>query len=383
MTGERPGAYVPEVDALRALAMSAVIAFHCKLMPFGWMGVWLFFVVSGFAVTTSLVAGESTGTSLLATIKGFYIRRVLRIWPVYFGFIACNVLVLLALGKFGPLADVPWLLSFTQNMRMILKTYTPENTWGGFEHLWTLGIEQQFYLVFPLLLLLPGRRARGLFLASLLLVAPLIRLIVAEQAASHGWDDLRTAFAVYAFGPAHFDAFAAGALIALFRSEIARDPRIRYAALLLAMICTVGHIAIYATIGVLQAGHFSADAMRNIVSGVAYGQGREISFYLVPTSVSAAVLISVLSGSPSSRFLCRGRHLQAIGRVSYGGYLFHVPVLMVGSLLLPLTVGPVIGLPLVAAHVGVFFVAYPITVGLAWLSFRYFEKPLARLYRRA
>lgn len=46
--------YVPEVDALRAIAMTAVIAFHCKLMPFGWMGVWLFYVVSGFSVTTSL-----------------------------------------------------------------------------------------------------------------------------------------------------------------------------------------------------------------------------------------------------------------------------------------------------------------------------------------
>jgi hypothetical protein len=49
-----PSGYVPEVDALRGIAMTLVILIHCKLAPFGWMGVWLFYVVSGFSVTTSL-----------------------------------------------------------------------------------------------------------------------------------------------------------------------------------------------------------------------------------------------------------------------------------------------------------------------------------------
>ena len=73
--------YVPEVDALRGLAMTAVILGHCKLMPFGWMGVWLFYVVSGFSVTTSLFGGRRREASAGAAIGGFYLRRALRIWP--------------------------------------------------------------------------------------------------------------------------------------------------------------------------------------------------------------------------------------------------------------------------------------------------------------
>jgi peptidoglycan/LPS O-acetylase OafA/YrhL len=381
--GRTVGGYVPEVDALRALAMSAVIAFHCGLMPFGWMGVWLFFVISGFAVTTSLLAGEERGSSLGRTVKQFYLRRVLRIWPVYMAFIVCNVLVLLALGKTGPLSDLPWLLSFTQNLRMIFKAYTPDNAWGGFEHLWTLAVEQQFYLVFPLLLLLRGKRARGLGLLGIILVAPLIRALVVAAAAAHGWDNIQTAFAAYAFAPAHFDAFAAGSLIALFRTEIATDRRILPAVLLLATICTVGHIGAYLTIGILKSGNHPVEAMRNIVSGIAYGQGREISFYLVPTSLSAAALVGILSGNQHCLRALGIQRLQAIGQVSYGGYLFHVPVLMIGSLLVSLVVVPLFHSPLMVSRIVLFAAGYPVTIALAWLSYTYFEKPLIQLRRRA
>jgi peptidoglycan/LPS O-acetylase OafA/YrhL len=381
--GRATDGYVPEVDALRALAMSAVIAFHCGLMPFGWMGVWLFFVISGFAVTTSLLAGEERGNALGTTIKRFYFRRVVRIWPVYMAFILGNVLVLLAIGRTEPLSDLPWLLTFTHNLRMIFKTYTPDNAWGGFEHLWTLAVEQQFYLVFPLLLLLRGKRARGLSLLGVILAAPLIRALVAAAAAAHGWDNIQTAFAAYAFAPAHFDAFAAGSLIALFRTEIARNRRILPAVVLLATICTIGHIGSYLTIGILKSGNHPVEAMRNIVSGIAYGQGREISFYLVPTSLSAVALVGILAGNPHCLRAFGIQRLQAIGRVSYGGYLFHVPVLMIGSLFVSLVVAPLLHSPMVVDHIVLFAAGYPVTIALAWLSYTYFEKPLIQLRRRA
>jgi peptidoglycan/LPS O-acetylase OafA/YrhL len=381
-TGHQATGYVPEVDALRAMAMSAVIAFHCRLMPFGWMGVWLFFVVSGFAVTTSLLAAETRGGSLTAMMKSFYLRRTFRIWPIYMLFVACNVLVLLALGKFGPLEDLPWLLSFTSNIHMIFKTYTVENSWPAFGHLWTVAIEQQFYVVFPFLILIPTRRARGLFLMGVVIFAPLLRAVLAHQAALLGWDGERIAFMVYAFGPAHFDAFAMGSLIALYRAEISVDRRISVAVMIFAMVCTTGYIAAYLTIGVLQSHHLTVDVMRNIVSGILYGQGREITVYLTPTFVSAAVLTGILSGSKTCRRICGIRSLQAIGRISYGGYLFHLPVLMADGLLLAslpsANVWPPIGPKII-----LFATAYPVTVGLAWLSFTYFERPFASLYRSA
>ena len=202
----RASAYVPEVDALRAIAMTAVIVFHCKLMPFGWMGVWIFYVVSGFSVTTSLFSKPVSASGTGAAIGHFYIRRALRIWPLYFAFVLLNVIVLEAMGRTAPLEDLPWLLSFTQNVKMILTDYTPAANWPAFGHLWTLAVEQQFYLVFPLLLTLRSRSARGIVLLCIIAIAPLIRAAVAHWAVGLGWDSERVAFTVYAFAPAHFDA---------------------------------------------------------------------------------------------------------------------------------------------------------------------------------
>lgn len=375
----RTSAYVPEVDALRAIAMTSVIVFHCKLMPFGWMGVWIFYVVSGFSVTTSLFSRPSSTSSTGARIRNFYIRRALRIWPLYFTFVLLNVVFLVAIGKTGPLQDLPWLLTFTHNIKMILTNYTPATSWPAFGHLWTLAVEQQFYLVFPLLLLLPGRAARGVALLGVIAIAPLIRAAVGHWASGLGWDSERVAFAVYAFGPAHFDAFAVGSLIALFREEISRDRRFVFVSLALTLAVVIAHVGTYATLGVMEAGRFSADSMRNIVSGIMYGQGREITAYFLPVCACGTMLIGILSGERLCLLLCKSDRLQAIGRVSYGGYLFHIPVLMLLGTFVPIFAVPVRGPLWLASHVGLFVCAYTLTVAIAWVSFTGFEQRFTRI----
>jgi peptidoglycan/LPS O-acetylase OafA/YrhL len=277
---------------------------------------------------------------------------------------------------------VPWLLTFTQNLKMIITVYSPDTAWAAFGHLWTLAIEQQFYLIFPFLLFLTSRRARSLVLLGALVVAPLIRLAVAYWAASRGWDGERIAFAVYAFGPAHFDAFAAGALIALFRTEITRDLRLSVAVAGLVGAVSLAYVGIYAGIGLANVGHLSVEGLRNIVSGILYGQGREVFVYLVPTGMSAVLLMGILSGERHCLRLCRLPGLQAIGRISYGGYLFHIPVLMALTAVVPLFAAPVTGPLSYVCHIGLFICAYPITVGAAWLSFAYFEQRFSRIRLR-
>jgi peptidoglycan/LPS O-acetylase OafA/YrhL len=370
---------VPEVDALRGMAMTLVILIHCKLAPFGWMGVWLFYVVSGFSVTTSLFGGRQRPSSIGAAVRGFYARRARRIWPLYFAFVGINIVVLLAVGWIEPLQEIPWLLSFTYNLKMIFTVYTPQTEWGAFGHLWTLSVEQQFYLVFPLLLLVRGRAARGFVLLGVIALAPLIRAAFGHWVTSLGWDAERAAFAVYAFAPAHFDAFAIGTLIALFRAEITADRRIAYAAMALAALITLVYGGVYATIGVIQAGHLSLEAMRNIFSGILYGQGREIFGYWVPVSIGAAALTGILCGQPHCLRICRVPSLQAIGRISYGGYIFHIPVLMMLGVLVPVYAVPAASLRGIVEHIGLFACAYPITIGIAWLSFTFFERPISRL----
>jgi len=127
-------------------------------------------------------------------------------------------------------------------MKMIATVYTPETAWPAFGHLWTLAVEQQFYLIFPFLMLVPRRSTRSFILLALIVLAPAIRGFVGAWATWLGWDSGRAAFAIYAFGPAHFDAFAIGTLIALFRSEIAKARRLTYIVFAIATVVTCVHV---------------------------------------------------------------------------------------------------------------------------------------------
>ncbi|HTH99836.1 MAG TPA: acyltransferase family protein, partial [Acidisoma sp.] len=122
--------------------------------------------------------------------------------------------------------------------------------------------------------------------------------------------------------------------------------------------------------------------LRNILSGILYGQGREIWVYYVPVSLSVAVLMGILVGKPSLLRLCRFPGLQAVGRISYGGYLFHLPVLMILGGLVPAFDRPVAGPSTYFIHIAQFICAFFTTVAVAWLSYRYIEQPFHRIGQR-
>jgi peptidoglycan/LPS O-acetylase OafA/YrhL len=369
-------AYVPEVDAVRGLAMTAVMALHCGILPFGWMGVWVFYVISGFAVATSLFHEHATGAVSIGTaIRRFYMRRSLRIWPLYFAFLAANVLILLVLRRPGPLGDLPWLVSFSHNFNMAFTTYTGETSWPAFGHLWTLSVEQQFYLLFPFILLLRSRKAKAAALIVVMTLALAMRVAASIWTAAQGWDAGRSAFFVYAFSPAHFDAFAAGAMIALFREELTTFPRLLSYAVTIWVVIGASHAGFYSCLAFAQGTGFGLSALRNIVSGNLYGQGREVSVYLIPTLAGAILILSILSRSAWCLRLCRLPGLQAFGRVSYGGYLFHIPILMVLTALYPqFTAG-------FGNRLFLFGLAVSCAYIVAWCSFHFFERRWLQLKR--
>ncbi|WP_137125193.1 acyltransferase [Roseomonas sp. HF4] len=364
-----PG-YIPEVDALRGIAMTAVVAIHSGILPFGWMGVWAFYVISGFAVTTSWLA-QGRGRSAARAVRDFYRRRALRIWPLYFAYLGLAVGWLAWTGHRGWIQDLPWLATFTFNMRMILVDWSGPEAWTGFGHLWTLAVEQQFYLVLPLVLLLPSRRMMVWALVVLAVAAPAIRHVAATAALGAGWGEGRAAFAAYALAPAHFDAFAAGALIALARHAGAIRPRAAHLAAAAAALIAVAHVGAFLALGIARHG-VGTEALRNIVSGILVGDGREVTVYLLPVSAAAAALLAILAGRRWALAPCRVPGLQAMGRVSYGGYLFHLPVLMALQALLPFAA---FGVP---GRIGLFFVAMAVTLALAAASHRWFESRFLR-----
>jgi peptidoglycan/LPS O-acetylase OafA/YrhL len=170
---------IPSLDGLRAVSIALVIAGHSPdslnaphllhyFSHLGNLGVRCFFIISGFLITTLLLKEhEKTGS---ISMRGFYIRRALRIFPpslTYIGIIAaCSMLGWITL-KSGDLAHA---LTYTMNYR-----YNPAH-W--FRHLWSLSVEEQFYLLWPGLIWFAGRR-RGMKAAWVVVIAdPVIRAIL-------------------------------------------------------------------------------------------------------------------------------------------------------------------------------------------------------------
>ena len=146
---------VPELDSLRALAAVVVLFFHLDPLRYfpGWTGVDLFFVLSGYLITSIILKNaDSPGF-----YRNFYARRSLRIWPIYYLTLLGLVVANPFLGRPDPLADLPYALTYTQNLPLYWKTQPPP-THPAFDHTWTLAIEEQFYLVWPALVLRAGRR---------------------------------------------------------------------------------------------------------------------------------------------------------------------------------------------------------------------------------
>jgi peptidoglycan/LPS O-acetylase OafA/YrhL len=149
------GQRVLELDALRGLACLSILVYHFMphQVPGGWAGVDLFFVLSGFLITSIILKSLHERRFLVH----FYARRGLRIWPVYY----LTVLVLVAAAPILPrqydFGGVPNLLTYTQNVPLYWSSTAPHFT-SYLMHTWSLAIEEQFYLIWPPLICIVGRR---------------------------------------------------------------------------------------------------------------------------------------------------------------------------------------------------------------------------------
>ncbi len=179
------GQRILELDALRGLACLAIFIHHLAphRFPWGWAAVDLFFVLSGFLIT-SIILNSFHERRFLGH---FYMRRGLRIWPIYF----LTVLLLAAATPILPRPydsyGLPYLLTYTQNVPLYWSYKAPQFT-SYLMHTWSLAIEEQFYLIWPLLVCLVGRR--GVVPLSLAL---LFASVWARAHGFHWWLLLRAA----------------------------------------------------------------------------------------------------------------------------------------------------------------------------------------------
>jgi peptidoglycan/LPS O-acetylase OafA/YrhL len=156
-----PGKYRPEIDGLRAFAVVAVIINHINqdILPSGYLGVDIFFVISGYVITASLASRKSR--SFADFIVGFYARRVRRLMPALVVFVLISsLLISLFNPEPGPMLGVAWRAMFgisnLQFFRESTDYFAQSTELNPFTHTWSLGVEEQFYLLFPLLFWFSG-----------------------------------------------------------------------------------------------------------------------------------------------------------------------------------------------------------------------------------
>jgi peptidoglycan/LPS O-acetylase OafA/YrhL len=323
--------HIKGIDGLRALSVIAVVLFHQEFVAWGWIGVWLFFAISGFVITLSITGIDGTWTQRLGT---FYARRALRILPPYLLLVVIGAALGVLTHKAWLVQSVPWLLTGTYNIFRMFPDHVKTRL---FDHLWSLSIEEQFYLLYPLAFFLIPRRAVLAVLGACIVVAPLVRYGFGQFAMTRSLDP---GVAVYFFGPGHFDAFAAGCLLALTRF---RSPWFAIPAL-------AAGLAYGIFVG------YRAEAFGNLAEVVTYS-----TLALASTGVLAATLrfeaLAVALDNPVLRW---------IGRRSYGIYLFHFPLSRAFA-------GFKVGFPLYCCALAA------VTV----VSWRFLEQPIQRWGRRA
>lgn len=290
---------IAQFDGIRGLAFLAVFMHHALKMPLGWLGVDIFFVLSGFLITGILLRlrSESPATAL----GRFYLRRAVRIVPPYY-----IVLTLIYLTHPSLRPGSPWFYGFASN---ILDGLGPKllgvsrQVGGGpLRAMWSIAVEAQFYLLWPWLVLFLPRRALPVVLLSAIVAAPLFRLLfqVVDREA------------VYCLLPCRLDLLAGGALASCLHEAHPRwiSARRRQWAGMALLSATL-----FSSLTLVDS-HFRSLDNSTLFNVAGYG---------LSTALFTALLlyVRVAPDGPLSRLL-RFPALRYVGRISYMAYLSHL-----------------------------------------------------------
>jgi peptidoglycan/LPS O-acetylase OafA/YrhL len=353
---ERGGGFRPDIEGLRAVAVLAVVLFHAGLpgLPGGFVGVDVFFVVSGFLITGLLWREvRATGTVRLARFYGARARRLLPVGIVVLvATAAASAWLLPPLQARAVLGDAVASALYVGNYRLAVQgtDYLAADTPPSpFQHYWSLGVEEQFYLVWPALIIVTAwlflrRRSAEPREGSVIPFAVVLGMVAAASfAVSSVWTTTVPAWAFFSL-PARAWELAIGGLVALSvvtwrRLPVAVAATASWAGLALVVVGCVG-------LGESTAYPGTAALLPVLGTALVVGGGSRASRW------GAGALLAL----PPLRW---------IGRLSYSWYLWHWPVL----LLVPLLVGGPLGL-------GGRLASAVVAAGLAMLTLEFVENPV-------
>lgn len=365
LASSRPSGYMPQLDGLRVLAVGAVMVHHWSsfrsvLVDTGNAGVLLFFVLSGYLITDILArarqrALDTPHATRGGVLKAFYARRFLRIFPLYYGIVG-----LFILANVGPARDLaPWLLTYTHNVLVAAQGWT-----GDFSHFWSLAVEEQFYLVWPLVVLaLPRQRALAVAIGMAAL-APM--LIAAGDAVGLGLPGTLLT--------SNLSSLGLGAALALLGKDTPRGATFVARA---GGLGAIGYVAF--TLALIGLG------VTETSSGGVEGGGVLPTFVFGLRQLAMAGLSVWLIARAAAGFrgpvgaVLESRPMVYLGTISYGLYVFHNfahtvwdRIAVAAGLPTPFVEDPMYQWP--------FYLV--ITIVVSALSWHLFEQPINRLKSR-
>jgi peptidoglycan/LPS O-acetylase OafA/YrhL len=358
--------YLPELDGLRAISVLLVVSVHLhdfetvwKWLA-GWQGVTVFFVLSGYLITTLSLREE--GQRGAVSLAAFYVRRSLRIFPLYYLTLAAYCGLIFGLGlnpekHFLLTGAMPYYLLYFQEVPFF---YGLPGESGVIQHAnipfyqsWSLGIEEKFYLVWPLLafVLWRGRTALRLkgttaLVIALALVPPLFALARRESVAA----------VLFPYYP-----ILAGCLLALLLHDRVWFDRLRF---LGRRAWTTTTLALFIALHLLRPRIPVDSPSLAYLCDVAY------------TIAVSLFITSVLMGEGRVQQVLRWQPLVSIGRLSYGIYLVHILCLNIAQKVFPPHSGRVV------VSIGAYVLTFTISVAVAWLLAAAVEKPCIEIGRR-
>lgn len=381
----RPSAvltHVPAIDALRGLAILIVMFHHftpaisggamtrrfLEVAHTGWLGVDLFFVLSGFLITSILLRTRNNEDYF----RNFYGRRTLRIFPIYY-----LTLTLLFVGiplamrlpilsqvvaeVFGPIVkqlpglirDQGWLWLYGTNFKIAAEG----ERWGAVNHFWSLAVEEHFYMVWPLVVWLASRQTLLRICVALMIAAPMMRAGVMLA----GLDPV----IAYVLTPCRLDSLACGGLVAALILE-PNGPRVW--ARRLSWVCVPAILAIVAIC--LKYHRFDRRDLMTTVLG-----------YSAVSLISVTIILQLSRLNKSTRLhrVIANPVLQSFGKYSYGIYLLHPFFIPLSIAILPWTTLATLTGSYLAAILIHAIGAIGIAWCVGWMSYHAFEKHFLKL----
>ena len=288
--------YIPQFDGIRAIAVLLVIVHHwipaksfLNFLPNGPLGVNIFFVLSGFLITGILLKAkrhvEEQGLKKASVFTNFYIRRTLRIFPIYY----LLLFILWFLNDPAIKEDGIYYFTYTSNYLFYSQQFFP----GRLAHLWPLGVEEQFYFLWPWLMILVNKKFLPYLISLFVIIGISSNYIFVDK---DWW--------VTIFTPACFDAFAIGGFLAyltLYRQDIigALQKKVKWIFLFV--------LALF-TLDIYEISFLPARTIHALLAALL------IYYCLFKNNIGIA------------NYILNNKWLIRMGKISYGIYLYHLLV---------------------------------------------------------